>query len=110
MVALIIILFHFALPLALLLSRERKRAGRRLIGLAVFLMFMRMVDLYWYIVPNFAHTRGHFYFSIWYLVAPLGIGGFWLAYYLYNLRQRPLLPLYEPQLPSFLHQGSGHGH
>ncbi len=34
-VALIIILFHFALPFALLLSRERKRAGSRLIGLAV---------------------------------------------------------------------------
>ena len=37
MVALAIILFHFALPFALLLSRERKRAGRRLIGLAVVL-------------------------------------------------------------------------
>jgi hypothetical protein len=109
-VALIIILFHFALPFALLLSRERKRAGSRLIGLAVFLMFMRLVDIYWYVVPNFAHTRGHFYFSIWYLVAPLAIGGLWLAYYFYNLRQRPLLPLYEPQVPSFLHQGSGHGH
>ncbi len=40
-VALIIILFHFALPFALLLSRERKRAGSRLIGMAIFLMFMR---------------------------------------------------------------------
>jgi hypothetical protein len=109
-VALIIILFHFALPFALLLSRERKRAGSRLIGLAVFLMFMRLVDIYWYVVPNFAHMRGHFYFSIWYLVAPLSMGGLWLAYYFYNLRQRPLLPAYEPQVPSLLHQGSGHGH
>jgi hypothetical protein len=109
-VALIIILFHFALPFALLLSRERKRAGSRLIGLAVFLMFMRLVDIYWYVVPNFAHARGHFYLSIWYLVAPLAIGGLWLAYYFYNLRKRPLLPYYEPQLPSLLHQGSGHGH
>ena len=31
-IALIIILFHFALPFCLLLSRERKRAGRRLIS------------------------------------------------------------------------------
>ena len=69
-VALAIILFHFALPLALLLSKERKEDGRRLIWLSVMLMFMRLVDIYWYVVPNFAHARGHFYFSIWYLVAP----------------------------------------
>ena len=109
-VALIIILFHFALPFALLLSRERKRAGRRLIGLAIFLMFMRMVDIYWYVVPNFAHERGHFYFSIWYVIAPLAIGGLWLSYFFRNFRQRPLLPAYEPQMPLLLSQGSGHGH
>jgi hypothetical protein len=108
-VALIIILFHFALPFALLLSRERKRAGSRLIGLAVFLMFMRVVDIYWYVVPNFAHEQGHFYLSLWYIVAPISVGGLWLTYFFYNLRQRPLLPLYEPQIPSLLHQRS-HGH
>ncbi len=108
-VALIIILFHFALPFALLLSRERKRAGSRLIGLAVFLMCMRVVDIYWYVVPNFAHEQGHFYLSPWYLVAPIGVGGLWLTNFFYNLRQRPLLPLYEPQIPSLLHQRS-HGH
>jgi len=108
-VALIIILFHFALPFALLLSRERKRAGSRLIGLAVFLMFMRVVDIYWYVVPNFAHEQGHFYLSIWYVVAPLAVGGLWLSFFFYNLRERPLLPLYEPQIPSLLHQRS-HGH
>ena len=90
MVALIIILFHFALPFALLLSRERKRDGRRLIGLALLLMFMRLVDIYWYVVPNFAHERGNFYLSLWYIVAPIGVGGLWLAFFFYNLRQRPL--------------------
>ena len=34
-IILAIVAFHFALPFALLLSRERKRAGRRLIGLAI---------------------------------------------------------------------------
>lgn len=110
LVALAIILFHFALPFALLLSRERKRAGSRLIWLAALLLFMRLVDIYWYVVPNFAHERGHFYFSIWYLLAPIGIAGLWLANFFYNLRQRPLLPAYEPQIPSLLNQGSGHGH
>ena len=108
-VALLIILFHFALPFALLLSRDRKRDGRRLIGLALLLMFMRLVDIYWYVVPNFAHAQGHFYLSLWYIVAPIGVGGLWLAFFFYNLRQRPLLPAYEPQIPILLHQ-RGHGH
>jgi hypothetical protein len=109
-VALAIILFHFALPFALLLSRSLKRDGRKMIGLALLLMFMRLVDIYWYVVPNFAHARGHFYFSPWYLIAPTAIGGLWLGFFFYNLRQRPILPPYEPQMPSLLHQGSGHGH
>jgi hypothetical protein len=110
LVALAIILFHFALPFALLLSRNLKRDGHKMIGLAVLLMFMRLVDIYWYVVPNFAHARGHFYFSPWYLVAPIALGGLWLGFFFYNLRQRPILPMYEPQMPSLLHQGSGHGH
>jgi len=102
-----IVLLHFALPFALLLSRERKRAGRRLIGLAILLMFMRMVDIYWYTIPNFHDAK---LFSIWYLAAPIGLGGLWLAAFFYNFRKRPLLPLYEPQVPNFLHQRAGHGH
>ena len=106
-IILAIVAFHFALPFALLLSRERKRAGRRLIGLAIFILFMRLVDIYWYVVPNFPDAK---LFSIWYLAAPIALIGFWLARFFYNFRQRPLLPLYEPQIENFLHQGSGHGH
>jgi hypothetical protein len=106
-IILAIVAFHFALPFALLLSRERKRAGRRLINLAIFILFMRLVDIYWYVVPNFPDAK---LFSIWYLAAPIALIGFWLATFFYNFRQRPLLPLYEPQIENFLHQGSGHGH
>jgi hypothetical protein len=102
-----IILLHFALPFALLLSRDRKRAGRRLIPIAILLMIMRMVDIYWYTIPNFKDAA---FLSIWYLAAPIGLGGLWVWAFFFNFRKRPLLPLYEPQVPNFLHQGSGHGH
>jgi hypothetical protein len=102
-----IIVLHFAFPFALLLSRERKRSGIRLIGLAILILFMRLVDIYWYVVPNFRDAK---LFSVWYLAAPIGLCGLWLANFFYNFRQRPLLPLYEPQIDSLLHQGSGHGH
>ena len=106
-IILAVVLLHFALPFALLLSRELKRAGRRLIGIALLLMFMRLVDIYWYTVPNFRDAQ---LLSIWYIIAPVGVGGLWLAYFFYNLRQRPLLPIYDPQIPNLLHQRAGHGH
>ncbi len=102
-----IVLLHFALPFALLLSRDRKRAGRRLIPIAILLLIMRMVDIYWYTIPNFKDAK---LFSIWYFAAPIGLGGLWMWAFFYNFRKRPLLPLYEPQVANFLHQGSGHGH
>jgi hypothetical protein len=105
-IILAVVLFHFALPFCMLLSRELKRAGRRLVPLALLLMFMRLVDVYWYTIPNFKDVS---YFSIWYVIAPIGIGGLWLAYFFYNLRQRPLMPAYDPQMPLFLNQ-HGHGH
>jgi len=104
-IILAIVLFHFALPFCMLLSRDLKRAGRRLLPLALLLMFMRLVDIYWYVIPNFKDVS---YFSIWYVIAPIGLGGLWLAYFFYNLRQRPLLPAHDPQTPLFLHQKHEH--
>jgi len=104
-IILAIVMFHFALPFAMLLSRDLKRAGRRLVPLALLLMFMRLVDIYWYVIPNFKQVT---YFSIWYIVAPIGLGGLWLTYFFYNLRQRPLLPAYDPQMPLFLNQKHEH--
>lgn len=109
-VILAIVMFHFALPFVLLLSRDVKRAGRRLVPVALLLMFMRLVDIYWYVVPNFANTRAVFAFSIWYIIAPIAVGGLWLTYFFYNLRQRDLLPAHDPQIELLLEQGSGHGH
>jgi hypothetical protein len=37
------------------------------------------------------------------IVAPVGIGGIWLALFLRELQQRPLLPNYDPQLAEVHH-------
>ena len=57
-VGLFLVVFHFAVPFVLLLSRPFKRDIRRLVWLAAGLMVMRLVDLFWMIEPNFsAHSR-----------------------------------------------------
>lgn len=99
-IAIAVIVLHFALPFLLLLSRDLKRNARKLAMLAGFLLFMRLVDLFWLIEPEF--NRRHFHLSWMDVVAPLGIGGIWLAMFSWQLQQRPLVPLNDPQLESVL--------
>jgi hypothetical protein len=101
-IAIAVIVLHFALPFLLLLSRDLKRNARKLAMLAGFLLFMRLVDLFWMIEPEF--NRAHFHLSWMDVVAPLGIGGIWLAMFAWQLQQRPLLPLNDPQLESVLEE------
>jgi hypothetical protein len=96
-IALLIVLFHFTVPFALLLSRDLKRNGRLLAGVALGLMFMRWVELFWQVEPAF-HER-HATFDWLYLAAPLFLGGLWLFFFARTLKTRPLLPLHDPYLP-----------
>jgi hypothetical protein len=96
-VALFLVLFHFAVPFAILLSRSFKRDVSRLVWLAVWLLVIRWVDIWWNIepAPSFGHHTLHLswlHFAIF-----IGMGGLWLAYFCRNLRARPLLAIYAPQ-------------
>ena len=95
-VAVILLLFHFALPFVLLLSRDIKRSAKFLPMLAAFIILMRAVDLFWMTSPEFSPTA--FHLSWLDLAAPLGIGGVWLAWFAKQLQGRPLLPLGDPKL------------
>jgi len=92
-VGLIIVIFHFAIPFAILLSRPFKRNIYKLLWLAAWLLLMRLVDLFWIIEPNFSKTLN---VTLADIVVPIAIGGFWLAYFFRNLGALPLLPVYDP--------------
>src|SRR3984957_1312020 len=93
-VGLFLVLFHFAVPFVLLLSRPFKRNIRKLVWLAVWGVLMRYVDLFWIIEPNFSRT---FVVTVADIVVPFAIGGLWLAFFFHNLGALPLLPAYDPQ-------------
>ena len=78
---------HFALPFALLLSRDLKRNFKLLASIAVFILLMRLVDLYWLVAPSFRKAR--FGLSWMDFTAPVGLGGLWLAYFLYATGEAP---------------------
>jgi hypothetical protein len=92
-VGLFLALLGFVVPFARLLSRPYKRDIRRLVWLAVWLMLMRYVDLFWIIEPNFSKT---FTVTIADIVVPIAIGGIWLWYFFRNLASLPLIPVYDP--------------
>jgi len=107
-IALAVVILHFAVPFLFLLSRRLKRNPNKLVLVAVLILIMRYVDLLWVVAPNFSHEA--FHVSWMDLVSPVGFGGVWLATFFWQLRQRPVMPINDPQFPSVLEQAhSQHG-
>ena len=98
-----IVVFHFAIPFLLLLSRRANRNPRLLTRAALLLLFMRFVDISWLVLPAF--TAGKFQIHWLDLVLPLGLGGVWLSFFARNLVTRPLLPEHDPGFEEALAHG-----
>lgn len=98
-------LLHFGLPFLLLLSQDLKRQARMLTGVAVLLLVMHWIDLYWNVVPIFSPEDLALHWLD--LAAPIAIGGLWVWLFVRALRTRPLLPVNDPNLEEVLTHG-GH--
>jgi len=94
-VAIIVVIFHFFVPFFLLLSRDLKRNPALLRGVAIWLILMRLVDLFWYTRPEFTSTALP---TIWDLAAALALGGLWFFFFIGQLKQLPVLPVGDPKL------------
>jgi hypothetical protein len=94
-VAVIVVIFHFFVPFFLLLSRDLKRNPKLLPAVAIWLIFMRLVDLYWYTRPQFTPSAVP---TIWDLGAALALGGLWFFFFAGQLKQLPVLPVGDPKL------------
>lgn len=104
-IALAIAILQFAFPFLILLSRSAKQSARTLATLALLILAMRALDVIWLIEPTF--NREHFQLSWMDVVAPIAMGGWWLAVFAWQLQQRSLMPINDPQLEQAL---AAHGH
>jgi hypothetical protein len=92
---------HFFLPfLILLLGSKIKRQPARLAKVALFLIVMRFIDLWWWVQPTF---RDHAVPMPADIGAPLLIGGIWLWLWAGQVRDRYLVPLHDPRVEAGLH-------
>jgi len=99
-VGLSLVLFHFVAPFCLLLSRAVKREAQMIVKVALGVLIVRLVDLFWLIAPEF-HTAG-----VWVswldVVLPLSLTAIWLGYFVWQLRGRAILPMHDPQFDEAL--------
>lgn len=115
----LLILFHFALPFLLLLSRVTKRTVRIIAAVAAGVLLMRFVDLAWIVIPFANHVplttpdaaapsapalTGLHWLDF---VTPVAIGGIWTAMFMRELARRPLLSPADPRLRP--EEGGRHG-
>src|SRR5215831_623229 len=104
-VALIVVIFHFFVPFFLLLSQDLKRRAQILSKIAVWLILMRLVDLFWMTRPEFTSSAVPSWLD---LVLPIALGGLWLGFFAFNLKQCPLLPVGDPKLEEAIEQHHEH--
>ena len=105
-IALGIVILQFVFPFMTLLSRAAKESAQKLAMLAVLILAMRVVDVIWLIEPSY--NREHFHLSWMDIVAPMAMGGLWLATFAWQLQKRSLVPINDPQLEQALEAHAGH--
>ena len=99
-VAITLVMFHFAVPFLLLLSRAVKREPNTIVKVAIAILLARLIDLFWLIAPEF-HQTG-ISISWMDIVLPLTLTSIWLGCFLWQLRGRAILPVYDPQFEETL--------
>jgi hypothetical protein len=95
-VAQLVIAIQFLLPFFLLLQRPLKRNPRTLSYIAILILVAHLVHDFWFFTPAFHRDGFHIHWMDF--AAPLGIGGIWVAAFLWMLQRRPLLPLHDHRL------------
>lgn len=108
-VGLVLVLLNFALPFSLLLFRHIKRRMHSLMIVSLLVLVMRLLDLYWMVLPAFSDSRPEWRLVAMVLLLPLGMGGLWFGYFAWQLQQLPLLPANDPRMEGAIERAVEHG-
>lgn len=104
---------HWLIPFVILLSRDFKRSKRKMIWLCLFMLFARLIDMFWLIEPNFKdaasnlHIRGNIGILA-YITVPIAVVAVWVVIYLTELMRRPLINVNDPHTEELLEPEHAH--
>jgi hypothetical protein len=96
-----IVVGHFMVPYALLLSRDLKRNYGKLQIIAAWILFARIADYWWHVAPEL--QRDGLTISLSDVGLPLVLGGIFISLFVAQLGGRSLLPINDPALEKALH-------
>ncbi|HXB63045.1 MAG TPA: hypothetical protein VNU94_09385 [Acidobacteriaceae bacterium] len=104
---------HWVIPFCLLLSRDLKRNKTKMVWLASWMIFARCVDMFWLIEPNFPDAAGNLHIAgnigiLAYITVPVCVLSVWGAYYLTQLKARPLIAINDPHVEEILEPEHAH--
>ena len=104
---------HWLIPFCLLLSRDLKRNKQKMIWLTSWMIFARLVDMFWLIEPNFPGAAGNLHIAdnigiLAYITVPVAVLSFWGWYYLGQLQSRRLVNVNDPHLEEMLEPEHAH--
>lgn len=95
-VGMALITLYFLMPFLLLLSRDLKRRSSWLSRVALTVFIMGLVDIFWIVAPGFGRPSARVYWMD--IIAPIGIGGLWIAMFIKQLRIQSTLPVHDSRI------------
>jgi hypothetical protein len=95
-ISLALVFGHFLIPFLLFLSRHPKRRALSLAVMAVWILVIHWVDLYWLVLPNLSPEAAPF--GLMDVALFVGMGGLFLAAAANRMRRHALIPLKDPRL------------
>jgi len=96
--SLILIITHFIVPFAALLSYKSKTDLSRLKFISIWILIAHYIDLYWLIMPNITNAAKGWYFSWMDLVFPVAVVGLIMFVFARNSKKFNLIPIGDPKL------------
>ncbi len=107
-VSIALIFGHFFLPFFLLLSRHTKRNFGVVARIAMWIVAIEVLYVFWLINPAFHHDAIQMHWT--HVTAFVGVGGLWISLFLRYLKQLPILPPNDHRIPELEAQLNDHGH
>ena len=104
---------HWLIPFCILLSRDIKRSKSKMIWVTVFMLFARLIDMFWLIEPNFKDAASNLHITnnigiLAYVTVPISVIAAWMVFYLTELMKRPLINVNDPHTEELLEPEHAH--
>ncbi len=97
-VSILLIIIHFVVPYATLLSQPSKMNPKKLKFISVWILFAHLIDLYWLIMPNLHSANSGFFYILLEIAFPLASVGLIILVFTFLAKKQNLVPIGDPKL------------